>query len=178
MSDNPAPRVYLACLASYNEGMLHGDWVELDGSEDIYEQLHDVLESSPIKNAEEWAIHDHEYCGHLEEYAGLQSLEAIKQAYERCEAWGVNWNAFVGWCEHTGHDIAPKHAERCQESFAGCAESLEDWAADFLKETGALEGLPEPLQRYFNTAAYARDLELQEVFTIREGNHVLVFWHS
>ena len=58
------PRVYVACLASYNAGILHGRWVELDSTDagincdTLTEGTGAMLGESPIKDAEEWAIHD------------------------------------------------------------------------------------------------------------------------
>ena len=55
------PRIYVACLASYNAGILHGCWVELnDGADAVFDYVKAMLEKSKIANAEEWAIHDYE----------------------------------------------------------------------------------------------------------------------
>ena len=60
MSDTP--RIYVACLAAYNNGKLHGGWIDLDGKSeaDVLSEIQDILADSPEPNAEEWAIHDHE----------------------------------------------------------------------------------------------------------------------
>ena len=59
------PKVYVACLAAYNNGILHGQWIEANqGKEGIQEEIQDMLSKSPIPGAEEWAIHDYEgFCG-------------------------------------------------------------------------------------------------------------------
>ena len=178
MSGTTSPRIYMACLASYNEGMLHGDWIELDGSQDIHDQLHHILETSPVENAEEWAVHDHEHCGALGEYPGLDVLEAIKIAYAQTEEHGLSWEAFVKYCEHRGCDLTVESIIGFRDSYAGSADTLEAWADAFLDETGQLETMPETLRHYFNTEAYARDLEINDVFTLHHEDEVLVFWHS
>ena len=80
------PKIYVACLASYNAGILHGDWIDLDGSETLEERISEILDASPEEDAEEWAVHDHEFCGHLSEYAGTDTLNAIQEAFEKVEA--------------------------------------------------------------------------------------------
>lgn len=78
------PRVYVACLASYNAGDLHGDWVELTGSlRTIGRRVNVILESSPLPNAEEWIILDHENldCESLAEFI-LCSAERGRQPNE------------------------------------------------------------------------------------------------
>ena len=55
------PRIYVACLAAYNNGQLHGAWIDADQSADaIHEEIRAMLASSPTPGAEEWAIHDYE----------------------------------------------------------------------------------------------------------------------
>ena len=174
MSDNP--RIYVACLASYNAGILHGDWIELDGSEDLGERIAEILASSTIEDAEEWAVHDHEYCSNLGEYPGLDALGAIEAAYAEAEKHGIDWEAFVQYCEHLGHDLKANHIIDFQSHYAGSADTLVEWCQHHLDETGVLEALPENLRYYFNYEAYARDIEISDVLTIERNHEVLVFW--
>ncbi len=52
------PSIYVACLASYNSGILHGKWILADQTVSaIYDEIHELLEESPIEDAEEYAIH-------------------------------------------------------------------------------------------------------------------------
>ena len=54
-------RIYVACLAAYNNGVLHGRWIDAARGEDhIWEETRAMLAASPIPDAEEWAIHDYE----------------------------------------------------------------------------------------------------------------------
>jgi antirestriction protein len=56
------PRIYAACLASYNSGRLYGAWIDCEGKsgDDIRADISRMLKGSPEPSAEEWAIHDHE----------------------------------------------------------------------------------------------------------------------
>ena len=52
------PRIYVACLAAYNSGYLHGAWIDADQpADDIQSAVGEMLAASPIPRAEEWAIH-------------------------------------------------------------------------------------------------------------------------
>ncbi|KIQ27503.1 antirestriction protein ArdA [Xanthomonas campestris] len=46
------PRIYVACLASYNNGVLHGRWIDLDGmdAEDVQAGIAAMLRESPHPN--------------------------------------------------------------------------------------------------------------------------------
>ncbi|PHR60967.1 MAG: hypothetical protein COA43_04810 [Robiginitomaculum sp.] len=51
-------RIYVACLASYNSGVLHGRWIDAtQGENHIWSLVKSMLAASPEENAEEWAIH-------------------------------------------------------------------------------------------------------------------------
>jgi len=54
-------RIYVACLAAYNEGHLHGAWIDVSDEDTIWQAVQAMLFASPIEeDAEEWAIHDYE----------------------------------------------------------------------------------------------------------------------
>ena len=71
------PRIYVACLAAYNNGYLHGAWIDADqGADEIRDEIAAMLARSPIKGAEEYAIHDYEgFEGvSIKEYAGIDTV--------------------------------------------------------------------------------------------------------
>ena len=56
-----SPRIYVADLAAYNSGFLHGCWIEVDQEVDeIWNQVKAMLKASPVDDSEEHAIHDYE----------------------------------------------------------------------------------------------------------------------
>jgi len=59
------PRIYVACLASYNAGILHGEWIDATDADTIREAIQEMLKGSPTAGAEEWAIHDYEGFGSI-----------------------------------------------------------------------------------------------------------------
>src|SRR5436305_12663954 len=74
------PRVYVASLADYNAGRLHGAW--LDGNQEpgeLKRQIAAMLARSPEPGAEEWAIHDYDGFGaaRLDEYESLETIARL-----------------------------------------------------------------------------------------------------
>lgn len=45
-----SPRIYVACLASYNAGTLHGEWIDATDAETVREQVAKMLRASPEPN--------------------------------------------------------------------------------------------------------------------------------
>ncbi len=71
------PSIYVACLAAYNSGFLHGKWISADRTfSAIYDEIQDMLRESPIEDAEEFAIHDYEGFGNTRfgEYEDLETV--------------------------------------------------------------------------------------------------------
>lgn len=80
LTKTEAPRIYVACLAAYNNGYLHGAWIDADRDPwAIWADIRDMLARSPIPDAEEHAIHDYEGFGpmRIAEYAGIEEVAEI-----------------------------------------------------------------------------------------------------
>ena len=60
------PRIYVASLADYNAGRLHGRWIRADQqAEALHQEIAAMLAESQEPVAEDWAIHDYENFGTL-----------------------------------------------------------------------------------------------------------------
>jgi antirestriction protein len=73
-------RIHVADLAAYNNGKLHGVWIDAcDDVNDIWEQIKTTLAASPEGFAEEYAILDYEgFDGYaLSEYEGIETTHEI-----------------------------------------------------------------------------------------------------
>ncbi len=81
-TNNPTPRVYVACLAAYNSGRLHGRWIDANqDADDIRDKVAEMLAASPdYDGSDEWAIHDHEGLGAIGESESFDRVAAIGQA--------------------------------------------------------------------------------------------------
>ena len=71
----PQPRIYVACLAAYNAGHLHGRWIEATTPDEVMVEVRAMLADSPLPEAEEWAIHGATRKSHLLSEAGMPLVE-------------------------------------------------------------------------------------------------------
>jgi antirestriction protein len=145
------PRVYVACLASYNNGILHGAWIDAaQDSDQIMEDIGTMLESSPMPYAEEWAVHDTDGLPDLGEWPDLAQLSQIAQGIEE------HGDAYRAYLECFDADATS--IEDFQGRYLGEYRDREDFAADWLEQTGGLADVPEHLQAYIDFDAFGRDL--------------------
>jgi antirestriction protein len=163
-------QIYVADLAAYNAGILHGVWINATQElEDIQEQINSMLKASPVADAEEYAIHDHEgFDGYsVGEYEGIDTLHEIALFIEEYTDFGGALLSHFG-------DL--KTAEKAAiEDYCGCHRSLADYAQELTEETKAI---PENLRHYIDYEAMAHDMELNgDVFAIETGyQEVHIFW--
>ena len=164
-------RIYVACLAAYNGGRLHGVWI--DATQELYDiqnQINDMLKASPEQGAEEYAIHDYEGFGGygLGEYEGIEAVHEIACFLEEhSEIGGELLSHFGG-----SLDDATKAAE---ESYSGAYSSLADYAQELTEQTSEV---PKHLEFYIDYEKMGRDMEMSgDVFTIEAAHdEVHVFW--
>ena len=164
-------RIYVACLAAYNSGYLHGVWIDVTADiDDIQDQINSMLESSPVDDAEECAIHDFEGYGsyRLLEYEGIESAHEVAcfiEEYGEIAAELISHFSSI--------DEAKKAME---EKYAGCHESVADFAEELTTDTTVI---PESLAFYIDYEKMARDLELGgDIFTLETGyREVHIFWN-
>jgi len=171
-------KIYVACLASYNSGKLHGEWLDLDSrmsGDDIFTEIKEkVLDTSSEPFAEEWAIHDYDLGGiRIDEYESLSDVAGIVELLE----------------EHNNDDLVSEvynyysgieeTKDALSQNYQGTYRSLGDWAEQYLADTGGLEALSEQLQYYFDFDAYGRNEEQGgSIFTIDTKDGLAVFYHN
>jgi len=162
------PRIYVACLAAYNNGYLHGEWIsavqDVDG---LYADIKKILASSPIPDAEEHAIHDFEDFGgiHVDEYTDLETVSALASFIAEHDELGAAVLA------HIGGDIndALRLLEEC---YHGEYDSEEDFAIALAEDTMTI---PEHLSYYIDYEKMARDLFIGDFFSIEINHKTHVF---
>lgn len=180
-------KIYVADLAAYNAGHLHGAWIEATSDADaMQEAVSAMLATSPVPDAEEFAIHDLDHDGELAGIGEFSGLQAVAKAVETAELiedeLGDDGVLIYGaFYEHYGqHDDEPTEAvERVREAYAGHHDSVADWAENFLEETGGLDEVPENLRNYIDFDAYGRDAKYSgDIFTeFAPDGGVFVFWN-
>ena len=165
-----APRIYVACLAAYNNGCLHGRWIAATTPDEVMAEVRAMLAASPLPDAEEWAIHDYEGFegAHLSEYASFETV---------CDLAGfIAEHGRLGALvyRHFGDDL--EQAAAAFDDYAGCYSSRADFAEQLHRDTGT--EIPAALEYYIDWSALARDMELNGDIMIFETGFedVHVFW--
>ena len=155
----PDVGIYFACLASYNSGVLHGAWCDLEevaGPEDLQAVIDHVIATSPTAGAEEWAVHDSSglpHCLSGTEWPDLKDLATFAEILQEIGADDAEPYRLL--CNNIGQLVS---ADDFRESFAGQWESEEDFAADLAEQLGAIpDQLAWPLYSIDWSAAW-RDL--------------------
>ena len=164
-------KIYVADLAAYNNGKLHGVWINAtDDLNTIWEQVNKMLADSPEDFSEEHAIHDYEGFGDYSvgEYEGIESLHEIACFIEK-------YPDFGGELLNYYSDIEAART-MAEENYCGCYTSLADYAEELTEETTQI---PQNLSFYIDYEKMGRDMELNgDVFTIETGcEEVHIFWN-
>jgi len=164
MTQKLEPKIYVACLAAYNAGHLHGRWLDAAREPDeIQDDICAILESSPVMSGGDYAIHDYEDFGpmHLEEYHDIAEVSRLAQFIEE---YGEPFAAFAS---HVGADFATE--ESFQDAYHGRWDSERDYAEHVFDEL-YLHELPEHLRCYIDYEAFARDLFLDGHYSLHSSD--------
>lgn len=157
------PRIYVACLAAYNNGILHGAWIEASEAWSMWEATRNMLAKSPIPDAEEWAIHD--YAGfasiRINEYDSFERVAELAAFIAEHGALGAELiDHFCGDLDEARSALEDRHL--------GQYQSLADYVQDITQETTEI---PQSLRYYIDWQAMARDCELNgDLFTIQTAH--------
>lgn len=152
------PRIYVACLTAYNNGKLHGRWIDatLDPDE-IMEEVRAMLAESPEPGAEEWAIHD------TEGFAGITIPESASFAdvHELASNLEEHGEAFALYVED-GHEW--DDVQGFEDAYAGTWDSEEAFAEGYYD---GVWDIPEHLTYYIDWEKVARDLFIGDFWSER-----------
>lgn len=166
---NKTPSIYVACLAAYNDGILHGAWLDATQDPDVLRDLvGDMLAKSPIPGAEEFAIHDTEYFpeGAIGEYTDLDS---VSQVANFLDDHGDGALAALT----VANNLA--EAKTLCETYCGAYKSSADWAEEFL-----WDDLPKELnvvvRSHIDWEGVAEEYRCDGVTFVRLDGLVHVFW--
>jgi len=137
----PDVGIYVACLASYNDGRLHGAWLDLayvDHVEDIQEGIDWVLATSPAPGAEEYAIHDSSGLPSClaGEWPDLHELVNYAKAIRALQC--VDPVCYQLACDHAGQVLT---ADQFEDLNHGLWDSPEVFAQDWYEQTTNLSEL-------------------------------------
>lgn len=170
------PRIYVASLADYNAGRLHGCWIDADQPEDsIREEIAKLLAASSEPVAEDWAIHDYEHFGGLR----LSEFEDIERVAEAARLIVEHGEVFPALVEHfgglSGLDEAKTYME---DAYCGEYEDVGCYAYDIAHDLyhDEMRALPEFIGNHIDWEGVGEELEMAgDIFTVQVGRQVHVF---
>lgn len=163
------PKIYVACLAAYNNGRLHGQWIDVvQPPAKIYRAINQMLSMSPIPHAEEWAIHDYEGFSpiHLSEN---ESIEHVSELANFIVQRGAIATKLV---EYYGDKESAERALDCY--YHGEYDNELDFAIELFDECYS-DSIPENLKGYIDYEAFQRDIFIDTYLSIDVAGKVHVF---
>ena len=126
------PKIYVASLSDYNNGRLHGDWLDAArDADDLSQDIDGMLAKSTQPDAEEWAIHDYEGFGafRLGEYENLGMVAMIGMGIAQHGRPFSHWANLVGTADG-------ERLDRFEDHYRGNWNSMAAYAEDFLDDMG------------------------------------------
>ena len=164
-------RIYVACLASYNNGILHGRWIDVSDEATIWAEVQAMLKASPLDEVcEEWAIHDYEGF----EGANIGEYYSFGRVVELAEFIREHSELGAEVLNYYGGEL--KDALEAFENYSGEYENLADFAHELTEQSGV--EVPKSVKDYIDYEAMAGDMSLSgDILTFETGpTAVHVFW--
>jgi len=164
------PRIYVACLAAYNNGRLHGEWIDADQSADeLHEAVARMLAASPQPGAEEWAIHDYEGFGSLR----LGEYESFERIATIAAGGAQHGDAFSAWLSYDESQDATD-MQSFEDAYRGEWDSLRAYAEDYAESTGMYDAAEKSGSQYVvvDIDMLTRDLDI-ELYTARSDHRTV-----
>jgi antirestriction protein len=164
-------RIYVGTYAKYNAGSIKGAWLDLED----YSDRESFYEACKTLHADEA---DPEFM--FQDYEGFP-----KSMYSESNVPAELWD----WLQLDEDDRellavyqdnvdSDGDIDRAREAFCGKYDSEADWAAQWLEDTGGLQGVPEHLQNYIDFAAYGRDARIGGDMTFVRHDGELWAFHN
>lgn len=164
------PKIYAACLAAYNNSILHGEWIDAtQGIDGIWDGINAMLAASPMPGAEEFAIHDYEDfgCVKISEYTSIEKVAEIAE--------------FLAEHGELGAELITHFSDSIEDA----RTALEDnYHGEYDSEAGYAESIveecyqvPENLRFYLDYEKLAYDIFINDCFSIELKGKVHVFTH-
>ncbi|MDU5115246.1 MAG: antirestriction protein ArdA [Actinomyces sp.] len=166
------PRVWIGCLACYNEGRLVGEWVDAADAGDL---TPDDLHGVPTTHEELWVFDLEGFprgTGEMSPTASVPWGELFEEVGE------AQWPALLAWVE-SGCYMADADGLPCvsdfEDAYQGEWDSFDDYAVQLAEDIGLTDGWPEDTQRYFNWDSWTRDLAFDYAVADASDGGVFVF---
>lgn len=162
---------YITNLSAYSAGILRGDWVTMPTDAECFGR---ELQSIGVGPDGEWFVTDYD-CeidinSELGETPDLEQLNDWGEWLDGLDA--AEEKAMRAGCEVLTPGEARDHIERGNYRVWDGCKTMADVAEQYIDETGMLDSVPEPINYYFDYAAYGRDLDIEGTFVYVDGDMV------
>lgn len=164
------PRIYVGTYAKYNSGSIAGAWLDLEDYSDKDSFLEACAEVHADEEDPEYMFQDFE--GFPKSYYSESSIP--EELWDWLDLDDSDREMVEAYREGVEADADIDHI---RDQFAGRGYDTEaDWAAEWLEDTGGLEGVPDHLRNYIDYEAYARDARLGgDMVFVRHAGELFVF---
>jgi antirestriction protein len=131
------PQIWIGCLAAYNGGDLHGEWVDASDADEIAEAAGRIIATSPAPLAEEYFVADYNavpraVIDHFGEYPDFERLAAVCAALEEASDRG----AFEAWLQADEDALDDFDPDRFAQVYRGQWPSEADFAEEQVCQVG------------------------------------------
>ena len=171
MTKTATPRIYVACLASYNNGDLYGTWIDCDKEpKEIEQAIKAMLELSEEEDVEEYAIHDFDDWQGI----GIDEYESIGKVAELAALIIKHGKAFAAHYNHYGTEATE---ETFDDSYQCESESEAAFVRELWEENGRLKEIENlgVSDHWIDWEAIARDEFVNSYYSEKVDNKVYVF---
>ena len=147
-------KIFVQCLACYNDGKLNGEWFDLTDYSDadtLQNAINEEILHSGEDNHEEFAVHDYDGFPSMGEYPDLNEVFEVKELIEE------HGDAFKEALDFMCGKV--DDAKRFMEGYAGEYKSEKDFAEEMYDDLYSNQ-IPDYIYRYIDWNALARDLFL------------------
>lgn len=147
------PSLYVGTYAKYNNGSIHGAWLDLTKYTDVNDFLNACEELHKDETNPEFMFQDFEnFPKSL--YSESGNLDAI---YD-----------YINFIDSTYLSVEVVNAglslniplDELEDSYYGQFDSDTELAHDYIESTGLLQGVPDSIAKYFDYEAFGRDLAM------------------
>jgi antirestriction protein len=199
MTDTATRRIYVACLASYNNGDPYGEWIDADqGADGIKAAIAKMLRGSKYPSAQVdcpmcdgTGMQEGESCFScsatgkvasaeqwaIRDYEGFEGInlseyESIDKVAELAELLAEHGPAYAAFVDMEGMKYAT--AEDFRDRYQGEWGS-ETAYAEHLIDEGAMGEIPDAIAPYIDAEKFARDLFIGDYYSIHKDGVTYVF---
>jgi antirestriction protein len=166
------PKIYVACLAAYNSGILHGAYIDATlHPDEMLVLIGEMLEKSPVIGAEEWEIHDFDDfdCIRIDRWEDLQQVHDIA-------CFLVDKGELAAkLLQELGNEEVDYVRQYMEDNYIGKYDSTRDYVYEMVDE--CYSDLPEFIACHLNYEAMERTLSY-DLIEIELNGYVYLYHNT